>query len=266
MKRLLSGTAAALLIGASASAGTSATHNASAAATTMASYSGTLLAPLNKMHKVGGAVALSPSGSGAYKVSVIVSGLQPNTTHAEHIHVGSSCSANGPIKYPLPMLHADAAGDAMASGTIMAASLPSKGFYVNIHDINGTPIACGVLHNPTMVVSVKPMGGTASAAALITEPAPVMGNRVKSGTEVLVLASGLKPNTAYPNHIHAAVCGVPSPIMYPLNTLVGDSTGNGFNGTGITDIIPVSGLSIHIHNTSFKMIACGTIGGSMSGM
>lgn len=265
MRRILSTGAAALLIGATACAG-GAARDASAAATTMASYSGTLLAPLDKMHKVAGAVALSPAGNGEYKVSVIVSGLEPNSTHAEHIHVGSSCSANGPIKYPLPTLHADAAGDASATGMVMTASLPAKGFYVNIHATNGTPIACGVLHNPTMVVSVKPMGGIASATVLISEPAPVMGNRVKTGTEVLVMASGLKPGTAYPNHIHAAVCGVPSPIMYPLNTLVGDSQGNGFNGTGITDIVPVSGLSVHIHNTSFKMIACGNIGSSMPAM
>lgn len=266
MKRLLSGTTAALLIGASACAGTSRAHNVSAAATTMASYSGTLLAPLDMMHKVGGAVALSPAGSGDYNVSVIVSGLQPNSTHVEHIHIGSSCSANGPIKYPLPTLHANAAGDASATGTIMAAGLPSKGFYVNIHDNDAklTPIACGVLHNPSMVVSVKPISGqTAGATVLITAPAPVMGNKIKTGTEVLVLAKGLKPMTAYPNHIHAAACGTPSPIMYPLNTLVGDSKGNGFNGTGITDIIPMAGVSIHIHDTSFKMIACGNIGSAM---
>jgi hypothetical protein len=101
----------AALIGTPALAGTATLHRASAAATTMAGDSGTLLAPVNEAHKVGGAIALSPAGSGDYNVSVIVSGLQPNTMHAEHIHA-AVYGTPGPIIYPLNTLVGDSKGSA----------------------------------------------------------------------------------------------------------------------------------------------------------
>ncbi|HWE60987.1 MAG TPA: CHRD domain-containing protein [Chloroflexota bacterium] len=268
MKRFIAGTLALIFTGAISLGGVQVTHGAKSPASMMTSdYSGTLLAPLNMMHKVAGAIAIMPGTSGTMNVAVTVAGLEPNTTHAEHIHTGNSCSSNGPIKYPLPMLHANAAGDASATGTIPISTAPTKGFYVNIHDTNGTPIACGTLHHPSMLVAVKPMGSMVSATAMITAPAPVMGNKSRMGTEVIAVAMGLKPMTAYPFHIHAAPCGTPSPIMYSLDDLVGDAHGNAISGTGITDIIPMAGLSIHVHDTSFKMIACGNIGtGTASSM
>jgi hypothetical protein len=55
-------------------------------------------------------------------VAVSVSGLKPMSTHAEHIHAGT-CGSNGPIKYPLANLVADARGNA----TLRRCAIPVYG-------------------------------------------------------------------------------------------------------------------------------------------
>jgi hypothetical protein len=69
--------------------------------------------------------------------------------------VGASCTANGPILYPLPTLTADGDGDALAAISIPTAAVPTTGWYVNVHLGPGlmgkqaTPIGCGPVR-PTM--------------------------------------------------------------------------------------------------------------------
>jgi Cu/Zn superoxide dismutase len=87
---------------------------------------------------------------GTLTVKLTLSGLAPNSKHAAHIHSGS-CESQGAVVYPLPTVVADASGNASATDTIPnVSSIPSSGWYVNIHhstDLSTQtgfdPIACG---------------------------------------------------------------------------------------------------------------------------
>jgi len=88
--------------------------------------------------------------SGKLVVTVHVSGLEPGSTHPEHIHTGS-CANQGAIVHPLANLIADGSGSATVTTTIASvSSIPSSGWYVNVHrgvnlnsPIDFDPIACG---------------------------------------------------------------------------------------------------------------------------
>ncbi len=194
----------------------------------------------------------------------------------------------------------DAMGEARLVGAVMVARIPTSGASIVVVQGNATSatgatggtgttgsgtaqqsaLACGNVVLPKAVTLVRPMssagsvGGTGStgssgrmrstnsAVAMIVEPAPVAGAAIKTGTQVLVYGTGLQPLTAQPLHIHAGPCSNPTaPIKYPLNDLVSDARGRALSGTGLTDMVPLSGLSIHIHATSWPMTACGSIGG-----
>ncbi|HEX6492939.1 MAG TPA: CHRD domain-containing protein [Candidatus Dormibacteraeota bacterium] len=80
-------------------------------------------------------------------VKVVVDGLEPNTSHPSHIHLGS-CEAQGPVIVPLNALQADSSGHAEATTTVQNA--PDIGsWYVNVHRGPGlagpefTPVTCG---------------------------------------------------------------------------------------------------------------------------
>ena len=83
-------------------------------------------------------------------VKLTLGGLQPNSSHAAHIHAGS-CASQGAVVYPLQKVVANAAGNASVTTTIHnVASIPAHGWYVNVHygtDISTQtgfdPIACG---------------------------------------------------------------------------------------------------------------------------
>ena len=96
-----------------------------------------------------GMAHLSISGT-TLTVTTTLSGLAPNSSHAEHIHSGS-CAMQGNIVYPLTTIKADAKGNATTTTTIKnVTAIPSTGWYVNVHNstdmTNQTsfdPIACG---------------------------------------------------------------------------------------------------------------------------
>jgi Cu/Zn superoxide dismutase len=98
---------------------------------------------------VNGMAQLTLSGS-TLTVKLTVSGLEPNSSHAAHIHTGS-CASQGPVIYPLSSLMANAQGNASTTTTIpKVTSIPSSGWYVNVHhstnlstQIGYDPIACG---------------------------------------------------------------------------------------------------------------------------
>jgi hypothetical protein len=93
----------------------------------------------------------------------------------------------------------------------------------------------------------------------------VMASKVMPGTEVIVLAAGLQPMMAQPDHIHAAACGMPGHIMYPLTDLLADAQGRAIAGTAIPDVVPSAGVSVHIHLANMDPLACGTLtGGNMT--
>ena len=98
---------------------------------------------------VSGMAQLSLSGT-TLTVKLTLSGLEPNSAHAAHIHSGS-CESQGAVVYPLTTVKADASGNAMVMTTINnVSSIPSSGWYVNVHHSTALstqtgfdPIACG---------------------------------------------------------------------------------------------------------------------------
>lgn len=66
---------------------------------------------------------------------ISVSGLQPESSYANHIHAGD-CSAAGKILYPLNNLATDATGSATATTTInnITGGIPASGWCVMIHN------------------------------------------------------------------------------------------------------------------------------------
>jgi hypothetical protein len=98
---------------------------------------------------VNGMAQLTLSGK-TLTVRLIVSGLEPNSSHEAHIHSGS-CASQGPVVYPLQTVTADASGHASVTTTIKnVTSIPSSGWYVHLHHSTALstqtgfdPIACG---------------------------------------------------------------------------------------------------------------------------
>lgn len=223
-------------------------------------YAATLLAQQNGSGAAG-AVAVLKSANGI-TVALTATGLTPKSAYRARIQSGGTCNGNGSVADQLSTLRADSAGDAMAFTTIHSSSVPAKGYYVTVLSTTAKPmsVACGNLTTPDLAVPLNPAGGSkVKAVALLTMHAPVDGASTQLGTQVLVYATGLQPKTPQANHIHAGLCGQSSPVRYPLLTLVPDAQGRAVAGTGITDIVPKTGLSIHIHDNTFKMIACGNL-------
>lgn len=98
---------------------------------------------------VSGMAQLSLSGT-TLTVKLTLSGLEPNSAHAAHIHSGS-CESQGAVVYPLTTVKADASGNATVMTTINnVSSIPGSGWYVNVHHSTALstqtgfdPIACG---------------------------------------------------------------------------------------------------------------------------
>ena len=96
-----------------------------------------------------GTAQLTISGS-TLTVKLTLSGLQPGSSHAAHIHTGS-CESQGAVIYPLSNVIADASGKSISTTTIKnVSSIPGRGWYVHVHystDIatqtGFNPIACG---------------------------------------------------------------------------------------------------------------------------
>jgi hypothetical protein len=98
---------------------------------------------------VNGTTQLMLSGK-TLTVRLTVNGLEPNSSHAAHIHSGS-CASQGPVVYSLQTVTADASGRASETTTIKnVTSIPSSGWFVNLHystalstQTGFNPIACG---------------------------------------------------------------------------------------------------------------------------
>ena len=82
-------------------------------------------------------------------IQLVITGLQPNSSHISHIHLGT-CTQNGGIAFALNQVIADGQGDANAKTTLTANYPPKTGhWYVVVHagpDMNGsnaTYLLCG---------------------------------------------------------------------------------------------------------------------------
>lgn len=94
-----------------------------------------------------GTGTLTPDGAKT-KVVISLSGLEPNTAHAGHIHSGS-CAAQGPVVVGLNSVTADAGGKGTSSTDVDSAKLTGS-LYFAYHQRDagdaqgiGGVIACG---------------------------------------------------------------------------------------------------------------------------
>jgi hypothetical protein len=82
--------------------------------------------------------------------TVKVKGLEPGSSHPEHIHAGK-CTTNGPVLVVLNTIEANANGTGVAT-TTFKGSVMHKAAYINVHMGPGlkltqfTVLACGELH------------------------------------------------------------------------------------------------------------------------
>jgi Cu/Zn superoxide dismutase len=84
-------------------------------------------------------------------VRLMLTGLQPHSSHAAHIHAGSCLNQGGAVIYPLTNVVADATGKANETTSIKnVKTIPASGWYVNVHystnittQTGFNPIACG---------------------------------------------------------------------------------------------------------------------------
>jgi len=203
-----------------------------------------------------GAVAIYRQAGGVV-VAVSLSGLKPKSVHPEHIHAGA-CGSNGPVKFPLPNLVADAKGTAVAVISIKASSVPKSGWYVNVHSSaqDLSVIACGAVHQVGMDMDLKATGkGKGSGFGLLT--------KTSKGTEVIVYVTHLGMAGVHPEHLHAGACGSNGPVKFPLPNLVTNSKGDGVSATMIKGSVPMTGLYINVHTSpsDLSVVACGNLGG-----
>lgn len=70
---------------------------------------------------------------GSFTVTIKLTGLEPLSSHASHVHIGS-CANQGGIAYALLQVIADSHGDVTATTRVAEDySLPRTGWYVNVH-------------------------------------------------------------------------------------------------------------------------------------
>jgi hypothetical protein len=60
---------------------------------------------------------------GSFTVSIKLSGLGPNSSHASHVHIGS-CASPGGMAYALLQVIADSHGEPTATTSVSCADLP----------------------------------------------------------------------------------------------------------------------------------------------
>jgi len=216
------------------------------------------------------------------KVTLTVTGLQDNSSHPAHIHMGS-CATNGPIIIPLTDVKADAGGNAVSTTMIpnMMNGIPATGWFINVHagptlaDGQATPITCGDIvnhHTSTkhfQFVEVR-LGHTTAANQDASGSAQLT---LDDGTlTVKVTVKGLVPGSMHAAHIHLGSCErqVPGNVMFPLNTLTADANGVAMSTTVFHNVatkeIPEHGWYVNVHfstdlstQVGFDPIACGDV-------
>jgi hypothetical protein len=239
-------------------------------------------ASVNLKHTPYGSASLSWSPqTDELMVVITLTGLAPNSTHPAHIHQGD-CSINGSIVYMLNNVVADAAGRATTTTVIsnVTHGIPASGWYVNVHNGPGLqpadqfiPIACGnVKNNNTSLKTAQcvtlALGATNAANQDTSGSAKLT---LKQNTLIVVVTvHGLVPGSEHAAHIHAGSCQfqIPGNIVYPLNNVVADGSGDATETTVIPYVasIPAHGWYINVHlstdlstQTGFDPIVCGNV-------
>jgi hypothetical protein len=90
---------------------------------------------------------------------VHLSGLQPNSSYANHIHAGS-CAIGGKLLYPFNNVITDAAGIGTANTTVnnITGGIPASSWNITVHHgptAEAHPLLCGNIANPNGATSVS---------------------------------------------------------------------------------------------------------------
>ncbi len=106
--------------------------------------------PQAGQHPSGAAQVSYDSATKTLTVLVTATGLTPSSAHAVHIHTGS-CQSQGPVKYPLDTVTANASGSASVSTVVknVTSAPPATGWYVNVH--MGSPSQIQASGQPTLL-------------------------------------------------------------------------------------------------------------------
>jgi hypothetical protein len=110
-----------------------------------------LVFPLNGLGTTAKGTITVTTGPDTMTVELKIAGLLPESSHVNHIHIGT-CTNRGGIKFALNQVLADGQGDADVRTTVKAVYPPTTGmWYVVVHagpDMNGTNskyLLCGNL-------------------------------------------------------------------------------------------------------------------------
>ena len=119
--------------------------------------------------------------------------------------------------------------------------------------------ACGTQPAPTTrTVSHSSPVGAASPMVLSQQLRSEHGSSV-TGTATVTTSdpsftirlqvAGLRPSTRHPSHIHAGACGSSGPVVFPLEVLTADGTGDAVATTVIRHAfnVPARGWYVCIH-------------------
>ncbi len=227
--------------------GTSGAPTAGVTATTALTSATATLA-----HQPTGTADLTYSASAkTLTVKMNLTGLAPTSMHAAHIHSGH-CGSNGAIVHALNSISANGVGGATLNQTIdnVTGGIPASGWYLNVH--NGTAsdefslisIAC---------VNITPTTTTTSAGQTQTAHltlAPGEGPSENSSGKatlaiqggnlvVTITMSGLEPTSTHAAHIHTGSCTSQGNVVYPLNNVTADGSGNATSTTTLKNVTSI---------------------------
>ena len=167
--------------------------------------------------------------SGKTTVTISIAGLPANSSHAAHIHVGTSCASNGAVVYPLTDVVADATGKGTSTTLVNVAlsAFADANHYVNVHDLSsaggvGRSIVCGEVAS-----------GATSAALVGASGKAVITDTGNGTTSVNLTVIGLQPSTSHATHIHVGTCEAQGAVVYPLTTLTADASGMATSSTSV---------------------------------
>ncbi len=255
------------------SSGTTAPLSSNASNSTIAS------ATLKHMPYGTATISWDPLSQGL-TVKISLTGMAPNSAHPAYIHAGS-CAKQGAVVDPLQNIVADAHGVGSSTTVIKkVTTLPASGWYITVHNGPGLapadqflPIVCSDLTftkiSPAKMMSVQvPLNAAPGSNA--SETASGTAHLTLSGRTLTVklTLSGLQPKSSHAAHIHVGSCASQGAVVYPLQNVVADASGNANVTTTIKNVssIPSRNWFVNVHystnistQTGFNPIACGNV-------
>ncbi len=256
-----------------ASSGTTAPLSPNASNSTIAS------ATLKHMPYGTASISWDPASKGL-TVKIALTGMAPNSTHPAHIHAGS-CVKQGAVEYPLHNVVADAHGVGSSTTVLKnVTTLPASGWSIHVHNGPGLssgdqflPIVCSDLtftnFSPTKMMSVQvPLNAAPGSNASETASGTAQLTLSGSTLTVKLTLSGLQPKSSHAANIHVGSCASQGAVVYPLQNVVADASGNANVTTTIKNVssIPSRNWFVNVHystdlstQTGFNPIACGNV-------